>query len=318
MFSAHATLWGSTYPGLQRWNSEQINEAHGLPQGLPPHMQTSPPAPNPYFSGNQSVYPHRFEGMNIPNTNSVSYQKGFLIFDQSENHTRLLYNTVFPPVHNPSFATAKLNYDYDDWHKVGHTERMDQLDPARCVFHKVPGENHITDEESEMHEDTEEINALLYSDDDKDGDDYSEDDEVRSTGNSPLGIKEVCGKQEVEELRKEVTSYDGPNKRQKLLNGWYNKSSPMDTASSEKLDGYHEDDNDVESGYADNHAPGGGLGQILGKMQSKKGKIREVLRVLEDIIPGTKGKDPLIVIDESIDYLKSMKLKAENLGVSFH
>lgn len=314
MFSAHA------YPNLQRLNSEQIKEAHGLPQGLPPHLKTSLPTPNPYLVGKQSAIPRRCDGMDVANTNSMSHKKGFLIFDQSENHTRLIYNSVFPPIQNPSFVTAKLNYTYDDWHKVGKTARLDQIDPFKYVFHDVSGENHVIDEESEMHEDTEEINALLYSDDDEDSDDdYSEDDEVRSTGNSPLGIKEGYGKQEeVEELSKEVASYDGPNKRQKLLNGGYNKSSPTDTASSVKLDGSHEYDNDVESGYADSHTPVEGLGRILGKMQSKKEKICEILRVLEDIIPGTKGKDPLIVIDEAIDYLKSMKLKAENLGVSFH
>ncbi|KAF3435071.1 hypothetical protein FNV43_RR22158 [Rhamnella rubrinervis] len=320
MFSAHAALLGSTYPNLQRLNSEQINEVQGLHQGLPPHLRTSLPNPNPYFSGKQSAIPCRCDGMDVPNTNSVSHKKGFFIFDQSENHTRLVYNSVFPSIQNPSFVTAKLNYDYDDWGKEGNTARMDQIDPTKYVFHKVSGENHMIDEESEMHEDTEEINALLYSDGDEDSDDdYSEDDEVRSTGNSPLVIKEGYGKQEeVEDLRKEVTSNDGPNKRQKLLNGRYNKSSPTDTASSVKLDGSHEYGNDVESGYADSHTPGGGLDRTFGKMRSKKEKIRDILRVLQDIIPGTKGKDPSKVIDEAIDYLTSMKLKAENLGVSLH
>ncbi|KAF4368400.1 hypothetical protein F8388_019117 [Cannabis sativa] len=49
-------------------------------------------------------------------------------------------------------------------------------------------------------------------------------------------------------------------------------------------------------------------------MRSKKDKILQVLRVLESIIPGVKGKDPLLVIDEAIDYLRIAKLKAETLG----
>ncbi|XP_048336090.2 transcription factor bHLH143 [Ziziphus jujuba] len=320
-FPAHVELPESTDPGLQRFNNEQKNEAHDLLRYLPPHLRTSLSTPNPDFNGKQSAFSCGLEKSAVPNTNSVSCQRGLLIFDQSENHTRLIYNSVFPPIQNPCFASAKLNHNYDDLYKVGHAVRVDQNGPTKYVSHEEFGKNHMADEESEMHEDTEEINALLYSDDDGDGDDdYSEDDdEVRSTGNSPLEIKEVNGYQEeVEVLTKEVTSYDGPNKRQKLLNGGYNKSSPTDTDRSVKLDRCNEYDNDVESGRADSHNPGDGTGFILGKMQSKKEKIREILKVLESIIPGAKGKDALIVIDEAIDYLKSMKLKAENLGMSFH
>lgn len=318
MFPAHAALPGSTDPGLQRLNAEQINEAHGLLQYLPPRLRTSLPAPKPYFDGKQSADSFGLDKTAV-HTNSSSCQKGFLIFDQSENHTRVIYNSVFPPIQNPSFATAKLNWNYDDLYEVGHAVRIDKNGPAKYVSHEVSGKNHMADEESEMHEDTEEINALLYSDDDDGDDDYSEDDdEVRSTGNSPLGIKEGNGNQEVEVLTKEVTSYDGPNKRQKLLSGGYNKSSPMDNASSVKLDRSHKYDNDVESGYAGGHNTGEETGCILGKMRSKKEKIREILKVLESIIPGAKGKDALIVIDEAIDHLKSMKLKAEKLGMNFH
>ena len=54
----------------------------------------------------------------------------------------------------------------------------------------------------------------------------------------------------------------------------------------------------------------------MGKMCFKRDRVRQTLRILESIIPGAEGKDPLLVIDEAIDYLKILKLKAKSLGVS--
>ena len=36
------------------------------------------------------------------------------------------------------------------------------------------------------------------------------------------------------------------------------------------------------------------------------------------MIPDAKGKDSVFIIDKAIEYLKSMQLAAETLGVSFH
>jgi hypothetical protein len=58
------------------------------------------------------------------------------------------------------------------------------------------------------------------------------------------------------------------------------------------------------------------VGSILGKRSFKRDQIRDALRILQSIIPGAEGKDPLLVIDEAIDYLNSMKLKAKSLGVN--
>ncbi|PPD79886.1 hypothetical protein GOBAR_DD23181 [Gossypium barbadense] len=105
----------------------------------------------------------------------------------------------------------------------------------------------------------------------------------------------------------QVASSDGPNKRQKLLNGGHKQLIMVDGACSVKLEGSHEYDSNAESSYRE---------EILHTEQSMKDKIHLTLKILESIIPGTKGKDPLLVLDESVDYLKSLKLEAETLGVN--
>ncbi|WZZ37345.1 hypothetical protein YC2023_020746 [Brassica napus] len=157
-------------------------------------------------------------------------QKGLMILDQSGNQTRLL-QCPFPLTAEP----VKLSEEFD--------------------------ENY--GKESEMHEDTEEINALLYSDDDYDDEDCESDDEVMSTGHSPY--QQVCKKRVSEEI-------DGPCKRQKLLD-----ISQEDTGSG------------------------------LSDEQSRKDKIHTALKILESIVPGAKGNQALLLLDEAIDYLKLLK-----------
>ncbi|KAJ4871728.1 Transcription factor SAC51 [Raphanus sativus] len=101
-------------------------------------------------------------------------------------------------------------------------------------------------EESEMHEDTEEINAQL------------------------------------EEI-------DGPCKRQRLLDKVENisgsSSSSLVVGSSTKED----------------------TGSGLSNEQSRKDKILTALKILESIVPGAKGNQALLLLDEAIDYLKLLK-----------
>lgn len=54
----------------------------------------------------------------------------------------------------------------------------------------------------------------------------------------------------------------------------------------------------------------------LGKFSSKKDKLRETLKLLESMVPGAEGKHPMLVIDEAIDYLKSLKFKAKAMGLA--
>ena len=308
--SAHVALPGVVVPGIPDLKTGQTNEAHGLLQSLPLHLQSLLPTSNPYHKEKQSVLCYGLDGKAVPNANSGSSPTRFLIFDQCGNQTRLIYNSGFPPVQNPTTATTPICC-----YNVVEKEQVDgrgRIDPSKYFLHEESGENKMTRDESEFHEDTEEINALLYSDDNYDDEDDSEDDEVASTGHSPSYEKHEYD----EFITEEDAGLEGLNKRQKLLNGGYKQSSPVDTASSVNLDRSLEYDSDAESGYAIGQNQGEEAGSILGKMCFKRDRVRQTLRILESIVPGAEGKDPLLVIDEAIDYLKILKLKAKSLGVS--
>jgi len=316
--SARLALPRFAVPGIPDLKTGQTNDAHASLQCLPLHFQSLLPTPNPYLKGRQSPLSHGLDGNAGPNASSGSSPKRFLIFDQCGNQTRLIHNSVCLPVWSPATVTTKPNFGYKSYEEE-QVARVSPTDPRKYFLHEESGENNIASEESEMHEDTEEINALLYSDEsDDDDDDYGDDDEVARTGHSPMAIKGSCVKQEhVEYIREEVAGSDGPNKRLKLLDGGYKKSSPTDTASSVKLDRSLAYDSDAESGYAiGQNQQGEEVGSILGKRSFKRDQIRDALRILQSIIPGAEGKDPLLVIDEAIDYLNSMKLKAKSLGVN--
>ncbi|CAH8363317.1 unnamed protein product [Eruca vesicaria subsp. sativa] len=212
-----------------------------------------------------------------------SSQKGLMIFDQSGNQTRLLRCPF--PLRFPSLAAAE---------PVKLSEFQHGLDKGFSEDHvtlKEFDENCVNGKESEMHEDTEEINALLYSDDDYEEDDddcESDDDEVMSTGHSPY---QVCNKRALEEI-------DSPCKRQKLLvdkvDNISGSSSSSSLVSSTKL---------PESNISTKEDTGSGLSNE----QSRKDKIRTALKILESIVPGAKGNEALSLLDEAIDYLKLLK-----------
>ncbi|KAL3567628.1 hypothetical protein D5086_030279 [Populus alba] len=290
MTSANMAMPGLAVSSTPNFMTQQGNEAYGLPQCLPSNFQNFLLATNPYVRENLSLFS---------------------------------YGSFGPPVPKPTATDAKPIPGYFDHNE--YAARMDQTKLMKLP--EVSDENHFTSEESEMHEDTEEINALLYSDDDyydengggsdDDGDD-SDDDEVRSTGHSPILIKSHGTQEQAEKIiEEEGTSSDGPNKRQKLMDGGYKKSSLVDSASSVKVERFHGYDDDMESNYAKRQSQDGEMISILSSKQFRKDKIRATLKILESIIPGAKDKEPLLVLDEAIDYLKSLKLKAKTVGVSY-
>lgn len=206
-------------------------------------------------------------------------QKRFLIFDQSGNDTRFFFSPALShQARTP--ATAKCPSK-----EVDHPLSMKPI-----TVEEKWDENHLSDGEGEMLEDTDEIDALLYSDTDYDSD-Y---DEVTSTMHSPIRVEEAYNKDKLldDELLEQVASSDESPKRQRLLDGKYKKSSL---------------ENDVESccaGYDDNK-------------RAKKVKIRQALKILETIVPGLDNNDPLSIIDQAVAYLKSMKTEAEELELSY-
>ncbi|VFQ62256.1 unnamed protein product [Cuscuta campestris] len=192
-----------------------------------------------------------------PETAHGDAQRKFLVFDQSGNQTRLVYR---------SSASAS-------WLLKPSTT---PIDPTPFLSDECVQENN---EGMEMHqEDSEELDALLYSDD-SDSDPDSSGDEVISSGHSPS----AHGNEPREE---------GPTKRQKLLEGRY---APIGRSGLE-------DDAESSCGNTNNR-----------RKRSRKEKIRKTLCVLQNIVPGGKGKGTIEVIDETIRYLKGLKVEAESL-----
>lgn len=242
----------------------------------------------------------------IQNANPPPLQKKFLIVDQSGNNTRLFYSPVFPLVQSPIVTTTQFAQAYD----VIEEGQATNVGKKHLPNYSLPEESykeHLVNEESEMHEDTEEINALLYSDDYDSGSD-DDDDEVTSTGHSPFAAKRTyLVREQFEDTKEEVASSDWPNKRHKLIDGGYKEFPlPVDSASSVRLNETY----DEYVSDADN--------SLVGDIQLKKDKIRESLRVLENLTPGAKGKHPMLVIDETIDYLKSLMSQTGILGMKYY
>ena len=112
---------------------------------------------------------------------------------------------------------------------------------------------------SEIHEDIEELNALLYSDDEYGDGDYSEDGEEASTGHSP-SMMTLYDKQEwFEKSDEEVASLGGPTKKRKLFDGVSDVQPLMNTTvSAVKTQKCCDYEDDVQSSYVDGKNSGFG------------------------------------------------------------
>ncbi|KAF1872788.1 hypothetical protein Lal_00015877 [Lupinus albus] len=263
----------------------------------------------------------------LQNANHASFQKKLLIFDHSGNMTRLVYGPGVPLVQSAIVTATKFAQGYDVNEEV-QARNKDKIFLSNYGLPEVSHKDHMAHEESEMHEDTEEINALLYSDDDEyddDNDNDNDDDnnEVTSTGRSPLETKRTHVMQEqFKNTNEDIASSDWPNKRLKSIDGGYSISlPPVDCASSLRLNETPECVSDAESklssgcayfvekNVADN--------SMVDDIQLKRDKILESLKVLESLIPGAKGKEPLLVIDGTIQYLKSLMSQTGANGVKY-
>ncbi|CAA7021790.1 unnamed protein product [Microthlaspi erraticum] len=193
-------------------------------------------------------------------------KKRFLVFDQSGDQTNLVLTSDILK----SFGSLKQ-------HNIKEDLQRSKQDLA--IFQEMMG---ISEPywHSEKQEDTNELNALLYSEDESDC--SSNEDEVTSSGYSPSTMS-VHGDQE--------TFVDESHaKKRKVLE----KSCVY---------GY-----DVESscGFLKRSKPSSNK---IGEEE-----IFEALNLLRSIIPGEELMDPILVIDRAIDYLKSLKVEAENGG----
>ncbi|PSS17367.1 Transcription factor bHLH143 like [Actinidia chinensis var. chinensis] len=291
------------FSGIPDSNTSQLNEPQSWFYCLPRLPQTTP-VQNTNFIQKNPDGPCENREVVSPNKASGHAQRRFLVFDQSRDQTKLIFSSgIGTPVQCLTSWGPKLNSAYD----LNKSELGTGRDTIHCpgpILTDECNENVRDDVGSEMHEDTEELNALLYSDDDED---YDDDDEEASTGHSPSTMTVHDKQERFEESAEEVASSGGPTKRMKMSDGGYVVPSLTDTASSVKPKICSDYEDDAESSCAD------------GKNQSgdkrSKDKIRETVSVLQKMIPGGEGKDAIVILDEAISYLRLLKRKAKALGV---
>ncbi|KAI3922151.1 hypothetical protein MKX01_005840 [Papaver californicum] len=309
MVPPNASLPGYNVAGLPQSKIGQVNEPNGWFYCLPRHRQTLTPMPNSAAKEfSSSPYRHGgFDGCGaaaVPSSLAGSDQKRFLVFDQSGDQTSLFYSSaVGSNVQNPCYGGAK-SLHITGLQKDDLTSNRELIPQGRVA--SVPlEESQESGDRSEMHEDTEELNALLYSDDEND----TEDEEI-STGHSPRDVQNL---EEVGENLVDFASSTCPTKRKRVLEEDHYNSSLVDTASSGEPNHLVECKDDAESSCAGGSMTRKDMESLPVNKRLRREKVRETVRILQNIIPGGKDKDAIVVIDEAIQYIKSLKLKARSM-----
>lgn len=325
MVSTNGTLPGHPFPELPRPHVSQENEPLGWFYGLPRFRQAFMPPLNSVLKEKRPLFntflkeklpsaPYLNKEAIVPKAEAGCSQKKFLVFDQSGDQTTLIFSSgVGIPVHRfkPWLPSPTVAYDLNrEIHGTKENQNCHLGPIATDELMKDDG----TDMQGDMHEDTEELNALLYSDDDSE---YTEDEEVTSTGHSPSTMTTHDKHKWFDGSTEEVASSDGSYRKRKLFDGAYSDvPSLMDTASSVKRTRDFEYEDDAES-RCDNgmNLVSDGTASESGNKRMRKERIRETVSILQNMIPGGRGKDAIVVLDEAIHYLKSLKLKVKAWGL---
>ncbi|XP_039038690.1 transcription factor bHLH145-like [Hibiscus syriacus] len=291
-------------PELSYLQVSQGNESRGWSYCLPRFRLAFALASNSFLKEQPLANPcENCKGSGIPKEGSGVAENRFLVFDQSGDQTTLIFCSAF------GTSTKGLTSWGPKSPVAGNFNGEDPIAKLSGNIHSGPISKDIFDEDgidvqSEMHEDTEELDALLYSDDDDS--EYTEDEEVMSTGYSP---NTMTGQDEqFEGSCKEAATR--VTKKRKLLDGSINSLLAMDTAN----DAVYGDDADSSCDSGQNPGSSGNMDSSSGNKRIRRDKIRETVSVLRSIIPGVEGKDAVAVLDEAIDYLKSLKYKAKTSG----
>ena len=295
------------------------NEPHRWFYCLPRSRQEFTPAPN--FAAEEKFLADHVKGLRgkfAPYGESGSPQKQFLVIDQTGGQTTVVYSSKFGSPneclaswHSKLHGTNYLNGEYPLGKELSH--------PNGPLVDDKGDENLGTGVESEMHEDTEEINALLSSDSDgySTGND-DDDDEVTSTGHSPSTMTNLYNHEKFGGIE-EVASSTGRTKKRKLLDGYHDGLQFIGTTDSLKSKNKSfamEDDAESRCSNCYNGRSEETDSLSVNKKMRKE-KLRELLNVLQSMIPGgmDKDRDPAMLLDDAIRCLKAMKVKAKELGL---
>ncbi|KAK9112884.1 hypothetical protein Scep_020403 [Stephania cephalantha] len=319
MCPANGSLPIGAAPQLGYLTASHFYQQNGWLNSVPCHHQVVTPAPRAMAMDKISALANAFEGKAMPNLTNGPTQKRFIIFDQSGNRTNVIFSSVndSPPIQPVNLGFKK---PFDNF---GSNEELvvkkDSIYESRInVSDKLDGNLGSSGYESEMQEDSEELDALLYSDGDSDYDDDDDDDEESSTGHSPSKITEYKKCKGVEQSAEEIASSDGTTKRKRRRDSDNDASSVMDTASSVKYthDPVTFEDEAESSCVRDEIQEEEETHSSPVTKRLKKERIRETISILQSIIPdGNGNKDAMFVLDEAISYLKHLKLMAISLGV---
>ncbi|GMJ02506.1 hypothetical protein like AT5G50010 [Hibiscus trionum] len=312
MVSTTRTLPVYANTELLHFRGGQDSENRGWFYCLPHFHQVFMPGSNSSLKVQLPVNPYQNQMENVtPKAGSECAQKRFLVFDQSGGQTVVFSSAFGTTIKCPTSLVPKFPSRNFNWN-----------DPIAKVKPNVHSESisidafddNGTDVQSEMHEDTEELNALLYSDDDSD--DTDDDNEVASTGHSPSTMtahyEQLVGGTE------DFARSTGQTKKRKLFDDT-NDTVPllMDRAVSANPIRRSEYEDDADSSCVNGRKPVScDMYSSSGSKRMKKDKIRDTVSALRSLIPDGEGKDAIVVLDEAIDYLKSLKLKAKSLGFS--
>ncbi|KNA20924.1 hypothetical protein SOVF_047900 [Spinacia oleracea] len=328
---ANAALPSFGFTGQPNFKMGQPKEPHGWFYCLPRFRQGLVPDStlhdNKFMGGlvpDSTLHDNKFiPEVDFPGKASPDAGRGpkqFLVFDRTGNKTTLILSSMMggatnhPPLNSWNQNKPKnvkeggeVGNGSDDglqFHS-GTVNLTDDLD------NNNDDDDDDDNEISEMHEDSEDIDALLssdcYSEDDV------EDDEETSTGHSPIAT--ITAYNEKQDWfhengdTDEVASSVGPTKRRKLSSTTYN------TLKHKELSEY-EDDAESSCIGPDHWA---GIGpDRAGTKKDRKEKIRETVSILQTILPvgGGDGKDAVVVLDEAINYLKKLRYEARSLGIS--
>lgn len=267
-----------------------------------PSFQGATISPNPPLSLKQFLFPAELCWKPSPSEASFTELKRYLIFDQSRDETRLILSSLHIPGHASIDPLRKPAHAYElplEYHGI----KVEKNGLHLSGLLDGSSEDHLNEEASCSHEDTEEIDALLYSDDNED------DDEV-STGHSPLDVnkEEENKKKHLEDHGEEVDSSECSPKRRKALDGGCLRTPLMGTSDVVSPLGHNADESGANFSSSDAKTD-----PDIGCQRPMKGKIHDMVSILQSLIPGVKGKDPLLVIDDAIKYLKQLKVETETL-----
>ncbi|XP_039039049.1 transcription factor bHLH145-like [Hibiscus syriacus] len=289
----------------------QVNESRGWCYCLPRSDKVFAPVSNTFLKERLPTLTYGNGTENIaPKAGAGCAQKRFLVFYQSGVQTTVMLSSAFGTPIKCGSLGPKLPFACKLSREVPLAKVSQNLHPGP-TFKGVFDENG-TDVLSEMREDTEELNALLYSDDDSDN---TEDEEVTSTGHSPSTLTAYF--EQYEGGAEGVASSTGLTKKRKLLN---NSNSymqfPVDNTCSVNHNRYSEPEDDANSSFANGQNSGSdGMDSSSDNKRMRADKIRETVSVLRSLIPGVEDKDAIMVLDDAIYHLKSLKRRAETLGL---